>query len=76
MKLEYEYLRFDEQAHVGKTKVFACRNRRSGDRLGAVCWNGPWRQYVYEPVCVAIYSAGCLRDIAEFIEALMAERRQ
>ena len=53
MKLEYEYLRFDEQPHVGKTKVFDCRNR-----------------------CVAIYSAGCLRDIAEFIEALMAERRQ
>jgi len=76
-QLEYEYLRFDEQPHVGKTKVFACRNRCSGDRLGTVGWYGAWRQYVYyHDRSGIVYSAGCLRDIAEFLEALMAERRR
>ncbi len=69
-KLEYEYLVFRHKAAPAgrKTEVYGCYNRRSGAELGEVRWHGP-RQYCYFPTVQAVYSAGCLRDIAEFLES-------
>jgi len=51
----------------GKTSRFEVRNRRSADLLGTISWYGPWRQYTFNPKAQTTYSAGCLRDIAQFI---------
>ena len=39
-------------------------------------WYGAWRQYCFFPYPETVFSAGCLKDVQEFIEALMAERRK
>lgn len=70
MKLMFEYVEFVEIEPKPKTKVFSCRNRNSSEELGQVKWYGPWRQYCYFPVIMAVYSKGCLRDIAAFISQL------
>lgn len=74
MKTEYEYLQFDQQVKGGKTSVWACRNKRQGEVLGHVQWYGAWRQYCYFPSVQAVYSEGCLNDIADFIKQLMDAR--
>lgn len=68
----YKYLRFQKEPRPAnrKTDVFSCRNKTTGTELGKVKWHGPWRQYCYFPTVQAVYSAGCLRDIADFMGEL------
>lgn len=79
MQTEYEFIYFVEKANAGrKTKIWACRNRKSEAFLGFVLWHAGWRQYVFQPNQVkapVIFSAGCLTDIGNFIAQLMHARR-
>ncbi|MBW8034846.1 MAG: hypothetical protein FVQ79_04155 [Planctomycetes bacterium] len=58
-----------------KTSVWSCRNKKSENELGIVKWHAAWRQYCYFPTVQAVYSAGCLDDIKDFIEHQMERRR-
>ena len=75
-KTQYKYLTFIKEAQPGKTSVWQCCNTKSGTSLGIVKWFGDWRQYCYFPTVQAVYSAGCLRDIADFMEQLRRERNE
>ncbi len=71
MQTRYEYLVFEKAAQQPpKTSSWECKNIRSGTMLGVVKWYGSWRQYCYFPTVQAVYSAGCLKDIADFLEQL------
>jgi len=74
VKTEYGYIRFVEMPSSGITKRWHCENRRHGHFLGLVRWSGGWRQYVYDSG-PAQYSGGCLKDIQDFIEQAMRERK-
>lgn len=67
-----EYLLFEEGPPKPRTKVWGVSTRH-GDEFGEIKWHGPWRQYCY---CIddLVYSKGCLRDLANFIEAHEKER--
>jgi len=69
---EYKYLRFVEKPRPPerKTEIYSCRNKRTDTELGVIRWHGPWRQYCYFPTVQAVYSAGCLQDITDFIGGL------
>ena len=69
-KIKYEYIHFIEIEQKPKTKVYSCRNNRSGEELGLVKWFPSWRQYCFYPVSDIILSKGCLKDIQNFIEQL------
>jgi len=72
----YEYISFDEKdVPERKTKVWECINNKSNVVLGVVKWHPQWRQYCYFPVIEAVYSAGCLKDIADFIKEVMDNRQ-
>jgi len=62
----------------GKTGRFTVANRKNNDVLGVILWYGPWRQYVFVPTLSyeTIYSPGCLRDIADFVQETTAEHRR
>lgn len=71
MQTEFEYLVFTQVQTTGKkTTTWECRNKKSQVVLGLVKWYGPWQQYCYFPVVQAVYSKGCLQDIAHFIGQL------
>ena len=77
MKTRYQYITFVKQAvdPRRKTTVWTCLNRHWGDKLGEVRWYGSWRQYVFFATAEgAVYSAGCLADIQDFIAQLMKAR--
>jgi hypothetical protein len=78
MKIDYEYLHFKrlmDDSGKSKTTKWSCCNKKSGGELGIVKWYPGWRQYCYFPTVQAVYSVGCLKDIAEFIEQLMDNRK-
>jgi hypothetical protein len=73
MRTEYRYIRFVKIADKPKTSVWSCRNIRSNAELGLVRWHPAWRQYCYFPTAQAVYSAGCLVDINDFMLTLGAD---
>lgn len=75
MKTEYQYILFSEDPPRAKTSIWRCLNRRNQSTLGLVSWEAAWRQYTFAPSYETTFSAGCLRDIADFIRQLMDARR-
>ena len=73
---EYKYIRFVKINEKPKTSVWSCLNKSSGTELGTVGWYAPWRQYCFFNRVQAVYSAGCLNDIADFIKSAMEERKR
>lgn len=71
---EYIVLRYVGDSASGKTQVWRVETRY-GDLLGIVRWFGRWRQYTFWPSNETLYSAGCLHDVADFIESLHEARR-
>lgn len=59
----------------GKTERWAINNTTQGARLAVVEWNGRWRQYVVNVNAGTTWSAGCLRDVFEFLRELNAEHK-
>jgi len=68
----YRYIQFVKQERQPKkiTDNYSCQTRAGGVEIGVVEWYRPWRQYCYFPTISAVYSKGCLCDIADFIGKL------
>jgi len=75
---EYKYIRFvePEPKQPRKTSIWSCLNKKSNTELGTVRWYAPWRQYCFFNRVQAVYSAGCLDDISDFIKRAMEERKE
>jgi hypothetical protein len=74
----FEYITIMEvgRSESGKTGIHLVQNNNSGDTLGVVSWHGPWHQYVFAPSHATIFSAGCLKDIDQFLEETSVEQRK
>ena len=70
-----KYLSFELVHDTGKTKVYEISSKGHGFLLGTVKWYGRWRQYVIEPEPDTGWNKECLRDVALFLDTLMAERK-
>ena len=71
-----KYLRFVLIGDTGKTQVYNVLSVTQGSILGRLLWYGPWRQYVFEPQPDTVWNKDCLREVAEYLDNLMAARRQ
>lgn len=70
------YLQFiDESNPSQKTKRFVVKNV-ADQTLGGIQWYGPWRRYVFKVFILSTYDAGCLKEISEFLDQLMEERKK
>lgn len=55
---------------------WAILNTRSRDQLGRVEWYPEWRQFVLVAESrTVVWSSGCLRDVARFMDELGKEAR-
>lgn len=76
MKLEYQYIQFLKAPTPKRsTSVYWCYNKKSASVLGAVQWQGPWRQYCFMPTTKIVLSKGCMEDVCDFISQLMEARK-
>lgn len=69
------YVLFDIEPRPSDRKTDVWDVRTAKVALGWISWYGPWRQYVYYPLPVTVYSAGCMDEITAFIKEQMAARR-
>ena len=76
IKMEYEFISFKMTDKKLRTTTWLCINNRSGSELGIIKWYGAWRQYCYFPTAQAVYSKGCLEDIAQFLRELITRHRE
>jgi hypothetical protein len=73
--MKQSYLVFDKMPSTGKTEIYGVCNRRYGCRLGTIRWWSAWRQYCFFPENDdLVFSAGCMREIADYVERLTGER--
>lgn len=73
MKTEYKYIRFTHNTET--PPGWDCNNIHHGEMLGEVIYFSEWRQWVYRPLRDAVYSVGCLNDIADFIKQMKGEAK-
>lgn len=67
-----KYIKFEErkgEIHQ-KHPVYDIINKKHGSWLGMIFWNPQWRQYVSCEDSQCIFSSGCHRDIADFMDGL------
>ena len=70
-----KYLEFKQVSYNGKTKRFKVISKNHGDVLGKISWYGAWKQYVFSPAFETVWNRDCLKDIQDFIQELMNERK-
>ncbi len=73
MEKTYKYIKIVEVSRKKKTSIYCVYNIKSGDLIGRIEWYIPWRQYCVIPLADTIYSAGCLKDISDFISIAKEE---
>lgn len=71
-----EYLDFiDVPNHSGKTRKVNVVSKKHGFSLGLIQFYGRWRQFVFIPASETVFNKDCLRDIAVFLDVMMADRK-
>ena len=71
MNARYKHIRFEEIQ--GFT---VCRSNHSKAVLGRVEWMERWKEHEYVPEPSTAYTIECLRDIADFVGKMNAERKE
>lgn len=70
-----KYLEFKRVPYEGKTKRFEVISKNHGYSLGRISWYGAWRQYAFSPAFETVWNKDCLKDIENFLNSLMVERK-
>lgn len=70
-----KHLSFELQEKKPKTEVYAIISKNSGDKLGEIFWYPSWRRYVSETYEKVVIDSSCHKEISEFLDKLMEERK-
>lgn len=68
-----KYIMIDKVKDTGKTTGWEVST--GGWVLGYIKWDTGWRRYVMEPYTNSKWDKDCLKDIMEFLDDLMKERK-
>ena len=60
----------------GLTQIHEVRSVHTGILIGTVKWYAPWRRYAFYPEAAVLLDAACLREVAKFLDDVMAIRDQ
>lgn len=69
------FLDFTEIRDTGKTKVYSITSKQGGDSLGRIAWFSNWRKYTFWTECNNIFDSKCLKEITDFMDKLMEDRK-
>jgi hypothetical protein len=58
-----------------KTDVYDIVNTSNDVHVGIIKWYGGFRKYTFQPSNNTIFDAKCMREVANFLEILMNERK-
>lgn len=66
--MKNKFLKF-EKRELGSSITYHVENK-DNQFLGRIWLNKQWKEWVFEPEFETYYSAGCLKQIVEFMERL------
>lgn len=69
MKVKYTHIHFAD-CSTSEEVVYVCRNNKTGDILGFVEYDNPWRRFRFRPNGHPDLDNGCLNDIVHFMGQL------
>jgi hypothetical protein len=76
MSQEMPKLMFQEEVLPRhKTKAYHVRSNINATYLGVISWWPHWRRYVFHPDSSTLYDVECLKEIVDFINKLMEDRK-
>jgi hypothetical protein len=70
-----KYIEFQRVPFNGITQRFEVISINRGDILGRIQWYPPWRQYIFCPAFETLWNKDCLKDIQDFLQQLMDDRK-
>lgn len=71
-----KYLTFEKDiTYAGKTNKYGVFNLTKSLLLGFIRWHGAWRKYCFFPASNTVFDNGCMKEIIEFIDEQMLERK-
>ena len=70
-----KYLEFRQVPYKGKTKRFEVISKSQGYAIAKIQWYSAWRQYVFSSAFETVWNRECLKDIENFLQRLMDERK-
>ena len=74
--MESKWIIFSLYEDTGKTKKYYVFTKDFVSlKLGEIKWFGRWRQYSFFPEPNTVFEKQCLKDITNFIETLMLNRK-
>lgn len=73
---EPKFIFFQKAESTGKTFVYHVINDFNQEVIGHIKWFGKFRSYSFFPLPDTVYEKVCLRDIANFCEKLMLDRKK
>lgn len=59
-----------------KTKVYSITSKEGNYHLGMIKWYGAWRQYCFFSEQNTVWNRECMRDVEDFMQQLMDERKK
>ena len=75
--MESKWIVFILYEDTGKTKKYNILTKDIPSiKLGEIKWFGRWRQYSFFPEPNTVFEKQCLKDITNFIETLMLDRKK
>lgn len=60
----------------GKTEKYNVYNKVHGMLLGEIKWHGAFRKYGFFPILETVFDSQCLKEIGEFLDKMMRERKE
>ena len=73
--MKKSWLEFTVIEDTGKTKKWSVTNKSTRVFVGQVKWYGGWRRYAFFTDADMLFDADCLREIADFLEQQMNDRK-
>jgi hypothetical protein len=75
--MDAKWIIFSLYDDTGKTKKYYVFTKDTpiSIKLGEIKWFGRWRQYAFFPEPNTVFEKQCLKDITNFLEKLMLERK-
>jgi hypothetical protein len=70
------WVKFDHIASKTKTNVYNVLSKDGSLCLGQVKWLAQWRCYCFFPGANTVFDTKCVKEIIDFIESLMRERKE
>jgi len=71
-----EYIMFQEEDSIVKTRNVSVRTVRSNVVLGYINWYAPWRQYVFRPQPDTVFNSECLNRIQGYVSEMNIAHRE